>query len=135
MDNLPKIQLSPLEFELMNNSEWILTKNNILKKTQRLLEQVRQNILDYTRLHPDLFPGQVTTVSPKISKGENYRGLPWFMLDYPRYFDKDNIFAIRAMFWWGNFFSTTLHLSGIYKEKYYRAIVDRYEDLCKNEFY
>ena len=135
MDNQTKLQLSPLEFELMNNSEWILTKNNILKKTQWLLEQVQQNILDYTRLHPALFPGVVITVSPKISKGENYRGLPWLMLDYPRYFDKDNTFAIRTMFWWGNFFSTTLHLSGIYNQKYYRVIVDRYEDLCKNEFY
>jgi hypothetical protein len=28
-----KIQLSTLEAELLNNSEWILTKNNIIKKS------------------------------------------------------------------------------------------------------
>ena len=50
--------------------------------------------------------------TPKIAKGENYLQLPYVLLDYPRCFDKENIFAIRTMFWWGNFFSITLHLSG-----------------------
>src|SRR5439155_23777572 len=30
-------------------------------------------------------------------------------------FTPENIFAIRILFWWGNFFSLTLHLSGQYK--------------------
>ncbi len=34
------------------------------------------------------------------------------MLDYPALFQKENVFAIRTMFWWGNFFSITLHISG-----------------------
>ncbi|HET6768624.1 MAG TPA: hypothetical protein VFH08_14530, partial [Chitinophagaceae bacterium] len=42
-------------------------------------------------------------------------GLPWLVLDNPRHFQHNNIFAIRTMFWWGNFFSVTLHLSGKYK--------------------
>jgi len=54
----------------------------------------------------------------KISKGENYKGLPYLVLDYPAVFDKENILAFRTMFWWGNFFSLTLHLQGIYKERY-----------------
>jgi hypothetical protein len=142
MDNEPKIRLSSFETELLNNSEWILTKNNILKKTQSVLERVQENISDYTALHRQMFPPQVIAISPKISKGENYKGLPWLMLDYPRYFGKEgsslgqaNIFAIRTMFWWANFFSTTLHLSGIFKQEYHLAIIRHYEDLCKNEYY
>ncbi|MDQ6763297.1 MAG: hypothetical protein M3015_11820, partial [Bacteroidota bacterium] len=50
--------------------------------------------------------------SGKISKGENYMGLPYAILDYPAVFKKENVFAIRTMFWWGNFFSITLHISG-----------------------
>ena len=50
--------------------------------------------------------------SGKISKGENYLGLPYAILDYPAIFKKENVFAIRTMFWWGNFFSITLHISG-----------------------
>ncbi|HEV8286590.1 MAG TPA: hypothetical protein VGQ09_19915 [Chitinophagaceae bacterium] len=130
-----KIQLSQFEMDLLNDPSWILTKNMVVKKAQRLLEAVQQNISDYTRLQTKIFPEEVIAISPKISKGENYLGLPWLMLDYPRYFDKENVFAFRTMFWWGNFFSTTLHLSGKYKQKYDSIIISAYDALTKNEFY
>jgi hypothetical protein len=60
----------------------------------------------------DTLPAQVVAIGPKISKGENYNGLPYVMLDYPRYFTKDTTLAIRTFFWWGNFFSINLQLSG-----------------------
>lgn len=59
----------------------------------------------------------------KISKGENYHGLPYLVLDYPSVFEKEDIMAFRTMFWWGNCFSVTLHLQGIYKEQYQDAIL------------
>jgi hypothetical protein len=130
-----KLQLSEFEFNLLSNSEWILTKNLIVKKAQTLLESVQQNVSDYANQHPTVFPAEVITISPKISKGENYRGLPWLILDYPRYFEKENTFAIRIMFWWGNFFSTTLHLSGVYKERYQNAIINSYQKLSQSDFY
>ena len=130
-----KIQLSTLEAELLNNSEWILAKNNIIKKAQQLLGAVQENVSDYTNTNAKIFPEEVIAIPPKISKGENYLGLPWLILDYPRYFDKENIFAIRTMFWWGNFFSTTLHLSGKYKALYSKNMISNYEELKKNEFF
>ena len=130
-----KIQLSQVEKELLNNSEWILTKNKVVKKAQRLFEEVQQNIVDYVNAQPSIFPRQVLDSSAKISKGENYLGLPWLMLDYPRHFKKENIFAIRTMFWWANFFSTTLHLSGTYAEQYGHTIINRYDYLAKSEFF
>jgi hypothetical protein len=130
-----KIRLSQVEMELLNNSEWILTKNKIVKKAQRLFEEVQQNIVDYVNAQPGIFPREVLDSSAKISKGENYLGLPWLMLDYPRHFKKENIFAIRTMFWWANFFSTTLHLSGTYSRQYHYNLINRYEDLAKNEFF
>lgn len=131
----PKIQLSTFEMDLLINSEWILTKNQIIKKAQRLLEEVQENTRQYTTGSLVTLPHEVTAISPKISKGENYKGLPWLILDYPRYFEKEKIFAIRTMFWWGNFFSTTLHLSGEYKERYSSSIIQSYEDLAKNKFH
>ncbi len=135
MDNETKIHLSAFEMNLLTDSNWILTKNNIIKKGQRLLEEVQYNILDYTKLRPNLFPAEVVAISPKISRGENYNGLPWLMLDYPRFFDKEDIFAIRTMLWWGNFFSTTLHLSGKYKKEYSDSITLAHQSLCKDQFY
>jgi hypothetical protein len=89
----------------------------------------------YLESHPFRLPAEVFSISPKISKGENYKGLPYLLLDYPRYFNRENIFAIRTMFWWGNFFSITLHLSGIYKKGAEKKILRSYEILKKNGCY
>lgn len=135
MSDQTKIQLSPFEMDLLKNSEWILTKNLVVRKAQRLLGDVQDNMLRYTKESPGNLPQEVMAISPKISKGENYKGLPWLMLDYPRFFEKEKVFAIRTMFWWGNFFSMTLHLSGEYKQRYTTALVRSFDSLSKNEFY
>ena len=106
-----------------------------MQKARLLLEGVQQNLWDYSALNPRIFPEEVHAISPKISRGENYLGLPWLILDYPRYFEKQNIFAIRTMFWWGNFFSTTLQLSGKYKDLYEGAVINSYEEWNEHEFY
>ena len=115
MDNA-KIHLSQRELELVNNTEWILTKRLIIEK-----------ITDYFGgLHEEMkiIMGNLSIVDQKefksngkISKGENYKGLPYLILDYPGIFEKENMFAIRTMFWWGYFFSITLHVTGHFKKK------------------
>lgn len=74
------------------------------------------------------------TASAKISKGENYEGLPWVMLDHPRYFQKEEVFAIRSFFWWGNFFSITLHLSGQPLKKAAPVLLEKFDELRKTGF-
>lgn len=78
---------------------------------------------------------EIFSISPKISRGENYSGLPYVMLDYPRCFGKTDIFAIRTMFWWGNFFSTTLHLKGKYKNELVPVIIKNLAVLSKHHFF
>jgi hypothetical protein len=117
MNRETKIQLLPFEIELLSNADLILTKNAILQKLKHFLEEVQISQQEILEKNSSLLPAEVLMVSPKISRGENYKGLPWLVLDYPRYFEKENAFAIRTMFWWGNFFSMTLHLSGRYKKK------------------
>jgi hypothetical protein len=68
-------------------------------------------------------------LEPKISKGDQYKGLPWVMLDYPRVFGKEDVFAIRTMFWWGHCFSVTLHLKGKYLRLYMPVILPAREEL------
>ena len=106
-----KIQFSDAEAELLANAAIILTKNRALEKIRRLLEKVQEMQMDFVQAN-DLLQNDVFKIPAKISKGENYLGLPYFILDYPRNFTTDTIFAIRTMFWWGNFFSSTLHISG-----------------------
>ncbi len=37
------------------------------------------------------------------------------MLDYPAVFSKEDVFALRTLFWWGKFLSVSLQLAGKYK--------------------
>jgi hypothetical protein len=101
----------------------------IIKKAISLLENVQDNAQLYMKNMEKAFPNEAIERSPKISKGENYKGLPYLVLDYPRVFDKMNVFAIRTLFWWGNFFSITLHLSGSYKNMFEKNIAANFTDL------
>jgi hypothetical protein len=106
-----KIHLSPAEKEMVSDAGIILTKNTIQKKAILILQKVQENI---TLAAKDMEP-LLSTIPPKISKGENYEGLPYAILDFPRIAKNNDLCFIRSMFWWGNFFSSTLHLAGSYQ--------------------
>lgn len=130
-----KIRLSKEEMELVCNANWILTKNGILEKTKELFGLLQAGYQQILHPYAKELPGEIFIASPKISKGENYRGLPYLVLDYPRHFKAQDVFAIRTFFWWGNFFSITLHLAGLYKKMYEKKILGSVGSLAKNNFY
>jgi hypothetical protein len=135
MNNTSKLILSDEELQLLNNSGWILTKRIIIDKVYRLFGGLADTIKGSMAGEDAWLPPEVLLSSPKISRGENYLQLPYVLLDYPRCFSGDDIFAIRTFFWWGNFFSMTLHLSGRYKKQFAEKIYSNREILLQNDFY
>lgn len=123
-----KIRLSPSEAALFSNAEVILTKNSILQKTVALLAAVQEQLAAED-------PALAETTSPKISRGENYRGLPYVVLDYPRLSKGEDLLFARCLFWWGHFFSCTLQVAGRYKEDNLWKIVTAYERLASEDLY
>lgn len=111
--------LSTSELELVCNAEILLAKNRVIEKVYQMFgalsEDYKMHIISFSL--PDK-----TVNNPKISRGEHYNGLPYVMLDYPRQFSKTDVFAVRTFFWWGNFFSITLQLQGIYQARFADAI-------------
>ncbi|HRE50151.1 MAG TPA: hypothetical protein PK339_01930 [Flavitalea sp.] len=129
-----KITLSAEELAIAQNADWLLTKNAIIEKVYHLFGLMSETLKAYEgnasfSSFPELF-----LASPKIARGENYRGLPYVMLDYPRRFGKEDIFAVRTMFWWGNFFSVTLHLKGKYKKHFLPVLLKNMERLAAMDF-
>ncbi len=110
------LEFSKKEYELIVNSDFILTKNRIIEKIYILFGNMSNEYKDVIANYSHYLPEEVFTISPKVYKGEQYQNLPYVMLDYPRYFTKTDVFAIRSFFWWGNYFSITLQLSGKYLE-------------------
>jgi hypothetical protein len=132
---MANVELSAAEKELMCNASVILTKNSIIEKVYQLLGNVLLSFQENENCKKIL--SEIPSNYPKISKGENYEGLPWVMLDYPRCFSAADIFAVRIFFWWGNFFSITLQAKGRYKSKlqvanYKLHVMDDWY-LCCNE--
>jgi len=130
-----KIQFLPAEMELVSSPDIILTKNAILQKIKSFFEEIQMKQQDVLKKYSSQLPEEVLRISPKISRGENYKGLPWLVLDNPRHFQHNNIFAIRTMFWWGNFFSITLHVSGNNKNDLLKNLTGNVSLLAKNDFY
>jgi hypothetical protein len=109
------MHLTPEEYSTASNSQFLLVKADVIAKVKVEFEALQNSYLDSLKAEGIILQ---PIAPPKISRGENYKGLPYLVLDYPAVFDKNNILAFRTMFWWGNFFSITLHLQGHYKEQY-----------------
>ncbi len=107
-----KIQFSKVELDCMNDRDFLLRKRIITDKLCELLNGFAEILKAAPVSRTFIFPAGVDFQTGRISRGENYNGLPYVVLDFPRLFDKENIFAFRTMFWWGNYFSFTLHLKG-----------------------
>ena len=134
------MEFTDREFQIIQDHEFLLTKAGASAKIHELLSEVKSAlksiIQESWKNHEMLRKCSVE----KISKGENYRGLPYQVLDFPATFSKNDIFAFRTMFWWGNHFSCTLHLQGepldIYRQKLISSIerfVGRDTLICINQ--
>ena len=118
--NSAKILISKEELQLVSDPEIILTKNRIIQKVYELFGVLAESFKQVAERAPNI-PEGALTLSPKISRGEHYMRLPYVMLDYPRSFSTQDVLALRTMFWWGHFFSVTLHLKGSYQDLFVKS--------------
>lgn len=135
MGTTSKLTLSAGEMQLVCNTEWILTKRKIIDNVYSLFGNLSVIMQQLILTKPVVLPAAVLVQSAKIAKGESYLQLPYVLMDYPRCFDKENVFAVRTMFWWGNFFSCTLHISGTYKNIFEEVLQKKHTALQANNFY
>ncbi|QEH39630.1 hypothetical protein [Chitinophaga sp. XS-30] len=125
-------QLSQEERQIITDAEWLLRKNEVIQKVYHLFGAMHEALAADPVI--SRFPGDGAQPA-KISRGEQYLGLPWVVLDYPRVFGKDNIFACRTFFWWGRFFSTTLHMAGAGLEPYRAVLTGKQHQLAADGWY
>lgn len=112
--NNANVKLSKTELSLVTDASVILTKNNIIAKVYNMFGELSTQ----WQSNKTMLPAEASVISPKIYKGEQHLGLPYVMLDYPRLYTAADVLAIRCFFWWGNFFSITLHISGSFLQQY-----------------
>ncbi len=110
------------ELRCLQDTRFLRTKATATQKVQQLLNQTLAELQQYLADHPRTFPVGVQTQAGKLARGENYRGFPYLVLDYPRQFGQDDVFALRTMFWWGHFYSITFQLGGASWVQYRPAV-------------
>ena len=131
MSDETKLTLSADELAVAKDLHFILTKSRVIEKAASLFNSLLPCLND--TLRPVLYQNDIPGDSvPKISKGENYNGFPYMIMDHPALFGKKDVFALRTMFWWGNFFSITLHISGDFKTAFEERI---FENILQKDFF
>lgn len=126
--------LTPEEQALVTNADWLYLKNSVLQKVMELMGKLQEALQAHPVTEKFSFPENCLQLGGKISRGERYKDLPYIILDYPRYFSKERIFAFRTMFWWGHYFTATLHLAGGEKDRYSHAVASAWHQLAEHEF-
>jgi hypothetical protein len=132
---MSRTRISAGELLVIKNKEFLQVKARALANIDVLLSETQIELQKVLYAYDLPFPLKTSFKTGKISKGENYLGLPYRVLDYPAEFSKENIFAFRTMFWWGNFFSVTIHLEGDSLEFYRKKIIDRTDVLIDKQIY
>jgi len=129
------ISLTDHELHILQDTDFLRTKARALSKVEVLLTRTREALESVVADSSLYFPHGARLAGGKIARGENYRGLPYRVLDQPALLTADDIFAFRTMFWWGHFFSATLHLQGLSLERYRNGLMDQLEELAAGGLY
>lgn len=128
--------MSPEEIYCLSDQSFLQLKRKTSAKLLTLLEQTHKAIESgLVQSKICLYHKGIQWKSVKISQGENYKGLPYFILDYPRYFSQEDILALRTMIWWGNEASVTLHLQGRYLKQNSNYISTKLQDFKMADAY
>jgi hypothetical protein len=97
----------PNELELIQSEAFFKTKKNIFDAIYNQFQEINLRVEELKQNYSALFEQYPSPLNGKISKGENYDGCPYIVLDNPRIYLPNNILACRTMFMWGKYFVAT----------------------------
>lgn len=131
-----KLTLGDEEADAIMNSRFFIVKRDVTEKIFALLGILEKEIKKKSSRYDFLTSGELPVREKgKIFRGENYRTMPYILLDYPRVFTTETVFAFRSMFLWGNEFSFTLHLQGKSLELFRENIIQNFSQMQGKEFF
>ena len=96
------IKLTNHQLKLASEADYPLTKNQVIQNICLLFDSLAKE-LQSTAFSPPF--SMLNHADYKITKGENYKGLPYVVLDYPKISGAEFPILFRTLFWWGNYFS------------------------------
>ena len=125
------MDFSEQELAVLGDQRFFILKKAVTDKLDRLFADNKERWSDVIQTW-NLPPLRIDTTRGKIFRGENYRGFPYTLMDFPRHFSQEYVFALRTMCWWGHEFSLTLHVQGSAFDFYKDRLEDRLNRLMKS---
>lgn len=119
--------------QILNDKQFYKDLITTETKVQLLLEACTDAIKSSLE---EFIPSDSTLLkfSPKITRGNNFLGYPWTIVDFPRNFESDGFLALRTLCLRGHYFSCTLHLSGNVFKHYSKRLEERFQEI-PGEYY
>lgn len=127
--------LSPKELKYLQDQDFLLSKVKITDFIFQQLSEVKGELRTFIEQTHFPFPEKTDLKNGKISKGEKYQNLPYLILDFPKRIDRESVFALRTMLWWGKEWSCTLHLQGKAWEDLKATFQENYQKLFNQEVF
>lgn len=118
------MNLSREEQQVLENKQFFLMKRSVSLQLDDAMAALQASWMADVSGWPLPIEG-IDRTRGKIFKGENYRFFPYTIMDFPRHFSKEAVFAVRTMCWWGHECSVTLHLQGLALSPYMNSLEDR----------
>ena len=129
------LSFSREELDALGEKKFFQTKEQVIAKIRLAFEAASKSLLEELGKSSFQHLVRYTATPPKISTGENYQGLPYMVMDYPRHFNEEDTLSFRIVFWWANYFSLHLHLSGASMTQAKDSLKAHWKSLGSSNFY
>ncbi len=128
--------LSTKSLDFLSNKENFELKNQIDKEVGQLLHEFQNKLANLLNHESFSLPTKLSKQPGKINKGNNHKGFPFQVSDFPAVLGETDAFSFRAVVWYGNFFSFSLILKGQIKNRFqlpFIKLLDKGFSLSLNE--
>ncbi len=106
-----KIIPTNAELEVASDTNFFDVKRELTSKIVTTLERYGEKLLEEI-IAPVLKKQGIQRIGIKVSKGENFKGYPYVVLDCPRLFSTDTEVICRTIFRWGHGWSLHFTVQG-----------------------
>src|SRR5690606_20397599 len=129
-----KLHLSDEELNFLQQTRPFELKVSVAKKISGFYAAIIGDMKIIPAHQRFSFPSAINITGRKISKGANYNGYPYYILDFPKHFQKENILSFLPMLWWGHHWSVHLHLKGKFLNEYKNSVLKNMAGIPSKNF-
>jgi hypothetical protein len=106
-----KIIPTNTELQIASDTNFFDVKRELTSKVINILEQYGDKLLQEI-ITPVFQERGIKKTGLKVSKGENFKGYPYIVLDCPKLYSTDTEVICRTIFWWGHSWSLHFTIQG-----------------------